>query len=226
MYRMTRTQGNRKFLWIAAIFFLLAFGMVAVYKWVGFSGLDEAGFAFASSLRFDLLTTGLTVLTHLGDTKSVITLVAILLLWLFLKGYRKEIVIVAVIILADTMMNELMKNLFARERPIGLNLITKPDSYSFPSGHAMISSVYFLIVAYLFRTLGEHTWWRFLTPLFYVLILLIVSSRVYLGVHFASDVLTGLFFAFGWYFLFRYADDKWVRRRQTSYPRWTPSTRY
>jgi undecaprenyl-diphosphatase len=198
-------KNSSKYLWGAAVFFLIAAALVSVYFQDGFGAFDQAGFALAKEARSDELTIVLTVLTGLGGTKA------------YWRGYRREAVIVAIVMLGAACMNEWMKNSFARERPVGHNLIARPDSYSFPSAHAMVSSVYYAILASLLPLMIPRSWAKWAAPLLYLLIVAIIASRVYLGVHFPSDVTTGACFAAGWYFLFRFARAKWGEAGKASY---------
>ncbi|CAM5792959.1 MULTISPECIES: phosphatase PAP2 family protein [Brevibacillus] len=210
-------QNSSKYLWGAAVFFLIAAALVSVYFQDGFGAFDQAGFALAKEARSDELTIVLTVLTGLGGTKAIVALSGLLVLWLYWRGYRREAVIVAIVMLGAACMNEGMKNSFARERPVGHNLIARPDSYSFPSAHAMVSSVYYAILASLLPLMIPRSWAKWAAPLLYLLIVAIIASRVYLGVHFPSDVTTGACFAAGWYFLFRFARAKWGEAGKASY---------
>ncbi|MEJ8545400.1 phosphatase PAP2 family protein [Brevibacillus borstelensis] len=206
-----------KYLWISAVFFLVAAALVAVYFQNGFGAFDRAGFDLAEKVRSDALTSMLAVLTALGGTKPVVALSALLVLWLYKRGYRREAVIVTMILLGAACMNEWMKNLFARERPVGQNLIARPDSFSFPSAHAMVSSVYYAMLASLLPLLVPRHWTKYIALLLYLLIVVIMASRVYLGVHYPSDVATGACFAAGWYFLFRCAWSKWGEAGKASH---------
>jgi undecaprenyl-diphosphatase len=87
--------------------------------------------------------------------------------------------------------NTLIKEVVARPRPLLDPLLIRTD-FSFPSGHAMNSVVFFGLVALFSLQLIAQRWQRILVILFSVLIPLLMGvSRVYLGVHHASDVMVG-----------------------------------
>jgi undecaprenyl-diphosphatase len=88
--------------------------------------------------------------------------------------------------------NVLLKQLFERQRPSFPDPLLVETSYSFPSGHAMISLVLYGMLAY-FAVLALKSWRARTTVVFGVplLILLIGFSRTYLGVHYFSDVVAG-----------------------------------
>jgi undecaprenyl-diphosphatase len=92
----------------------------------------------------------------------------------------------------SALLDQLLKGLFARPRPFFEHPVLVEASYSFPSGHAMESFVLYGMLAY-FAVLALKTW-RARTAVVFgaaLLVLLIGLSRMYLGVHYFSDVLAG-----------------------------------
>ncbi len=79
-----------------------------------------------------------------------------------------------------------------RPRPAGLNLITLPPSFSFPSGHAVIAICLYGFISYLIIKRVRSVWYKALTiAAFFLLVTAIGISRIYLGVHYPSDVIAG-----------------------------------
>jgi undecaprenyl-diphosphatase len=131
-------------------------------------------------------------ITRLGNSTTLIMLCALLTLWLLArKNWSSALVLDMGLTSAWLTMAEL-KNLFGRIRPPGEQLVYA-GGHSFPSGHAMLSVVFYGFAAYLFtRNLsrkGKIVIWGIIS----VLLLLIGISRVYLNVHYASDVMGGYF---------------------------------
>jgi undecaprenyl-diphosphatase len=89
-------------------------------------------------------------------------------------------------------LNQLLKQLFARPRPYFEHPLLLETSYSFPSGHAMDSFVVYGMLAY-FAVLALESWHARTAVVFgaALLVLLIGFSRMYLGVHYFSDVVAG-----------------------------------
>jgi membrane-associated phospholipid phosphatase len=89
-------------------------------------------------------------------------------------------------------LNQLLKQLFARPRPVFADPLQSAANYSFPSGHAMFSVIAYGVLAY-FVLLGLSQRWQRIAVIVGTLLLvwLIGLSRIYLGVHYFSDVVAG-----------------------------------
>jgi len=96
-------------------------------------------------------------------------------------------------------LNGLLKIGFERPRPQIFEWGTKAGSWSFPSGHAMTAAVGYFTVAYLAARLQKRRRERAVTfAAAGILVLAICVSRVYLGVHYPSDVLAGVIIGLAW----------------------------
>src|SRR5699024_1480614 len=105
---------------------------------------------------------------------------------------------VTVLIGAD-LLNAFIKNIYQRVRPEEINHLIEQSGYSFPSGHSMGSIIVFGSFIFLaFRYFKSKTIKRGLSIFFSLLILLIGLSRIYLGVHYLSDVIAGFSLVFAW----------------------------
>ena len=95
--------------------------------------------------------------------------------------------------------NTLLKSLFARPRPTVVPHLTHVLTESFPSGHAMLSAIVYLTLGALLAQLVERRWQRaYLVGVALTLTLLIGLTRVYLGVHYPTDVLGGWMAGLAW----------------------------
>ncbi|MBE7709222.1 MAG: phosphatase PAP2 family protein [Cyanobacteria bacterium SIG32] len=104
---------------------------------------------------------------------------------------------------------DVIKNLICRERP-GLNIYS---GYSFPSGHTTITMCFYGIIIYLIMTHTRSQFWRiFLSVFFGFMIFMVAISRLWLGVHFPTDVLAGLFLGFLFVNLFIILDKFFAAR--------------
>ena len=128
------------------------------------------------------------VITNLGGVVGIITIT--LLILIFLKSnLQKYYVVVNLLII--TMSNQILKNIIQRPRPIEHRIIDE-GGYSFPSGHSMVSMAFYGFLIYLiYKNIeNKNIKWALCTILS-LLILFIGISRIYLGVHYASDVIGG-----------------------------------
>lgn len=150
---------------------------------IDFSILDIIRENFSCSVLDNLMP----MITFLGNG-GLIWIIASLAM-MFSRKYRKNgIMLAAALICCLIVGNLLMKNIFARSRPCWINdtvplLIAVPQDYSFPSGHTMSSFAAAYIISCASKRLGIAA---------YILAILIGFSRLYLYVHFPSDVLGGI----------------------------------
>jgi undecaprenyl-diphosphatase len=133
-------------------------------------------------------------LTRLGNPTPVLVFstMIVTLLWAFSR--RREALYLALCSSGTLLLNVIMKALFQRERPLveTIYLVQLPSSFSFPSGHAMCSAGVFASLAVVAQRLARRRAWAHLVSACCLLLLLGVgASRVYFGVHFASDVIGG-----------------------------------
>ncbi|WP_210466360.1 MULTISPECIES: phosphatase PAP2 family protein [Rufibacter] len=163
---------------------------------------DSKAFAWADERANPSLTEFIKGITFLAS-RNFISGAGLMLIgyFLFVKKHKWYSVKVPVIAVGSISLNLLLKYLFNRPRPLVPHLV---ESYglSFPSGHAMISASFYGLLIYLVYKSVEEPAWRFLLiTLLSLLILFIGFSRVYLHVHYATDVLAGLAAGLGWVIL-------------------------
>lgn len=131
-------------------------------------------------------------ITSLGSF-SVLTIVTLSVVgYLLIDGKRAAAAFVLFAILGGAVLSELLKQIFARPRPELVAHLVDVHTASFPSGHAMSSAVTFLTLgALLSRVQSRRRLKIYLLSLAIFLTLLVGASRVYLGVHWPTDVLAG-----------------------------------
>ncbi|HET9797665.1 MAG TPA: phosphatase PAP2 family protein [Gemmatimonadaceae bacterium] len=191
--------------------FLVAGAVVAVAGTLAFAELGEH-VREGNTLRFDvailrwlgahqtpLLTTAMVELTPLGTGLVVLTVVGVAAAFLWHTTHKHSARLLLAATAGSILLNNVLKLYFDRPRPDVFDWETHAASSSFPSGHAMSATVVYGTVGYLLARLQKHGWARALTlTITTLLILLICLTRLYLGVHYPSDVLAGIVIGLAW----------------------------
>lgn len=178
-------------------------------------GFDEPLLRFAQGLSGDHLDAFFLFITHAGFAHGVIPFGVLLVLGLALRRHFREATFAALALGGSGLLNGLAKQLFARERPTLWDSIAPEVTFSFPSGHAMASAT---LAAVLILLAWRTRWrWAVVVPMA-AFTVLVGFSRVYLGVHYPSDILAGWTAASAWtaavfLFVFRWRRRPWRRRR-------------
>jgi undecaprenyl-diphosphatase len=134
-------------------------------------------------------------ITTLGNWVFVLGFTAALVTTLYRNGQTEMAALSIIAIIGSLGLNTILKHLFSRVRPELWEHVVREYSFSFPSGHAMASLTLALIIAYVTR--NKH--WRHVIALIAVTyVVLIGISRLYLGVHYPSDILGGWLIAAAW----------------------------
>lgn len=140
------------------------------------------------NMRNDVLTSIFKVITNFGGAYCLILIAT--LSAIFIKD-KKIAFSIPINLMVITGLNLLLKNIVERPRPEGYRLISE-TGYSFPSGHSMISAAFYgLIIYFIWKNVKDKKLKYISCALLGILIVLIGISRIYLGVHYASDVIGG-----------------------------------
>lgn len=140
--------------------------------------------------RCPLLTKFMKIITSLSNTGVIVLIATIITLVLYQKNKKVALTIPINLALA-AILNQILKFLFHRPRPTGYRLL-EIGGYSFPSGHAMASMAFYGFLIYLAHKFIKNNMLKNLIIILNILIIILIGiSRVYLGVHYCSDVLVG-----------------------------------
>lgn len=141
-----------------------------------------------NNLRSDGLTFIMLFITNFCN--PIILILLSLVILLICKDKKMGLIII-INLLVSILLNIIFKGIIQRDRPLEDFLITE-SGYSFPSGHSMVSMAYYgLIIYFIYKKIKAKRVRNVLMILIGFLILAIGFSRIYLGVHFASDVIGG-----------------------------------
>ncbi len=185
-----------KIIWsilLSIIFFLLA-----ILSYQGkLSSLDKNIYEKIILYKSKELTEIIKVITMFGGFLAVLIISNVIMFIDNKKGLF--FLLNAFIILV---LNTFLKNVFMIDRPSGINLVVE-NGYSFPSAHSMISvGVYGLVIIYLHNiNINKHVR-KVLTFIASIIIIVVPLSRVYLGVHYFSDVFAGAIISTVWLLLY------------------------
>lgn len=145
---------------------------------------------WAHNIQNPCLTKIMVVITYMGASLSYLTISALVSIYLLSRRKELEAVFLNVSLFTAWILVEFIKGWIGRLRPLGESL-TVATGYSLPSGHAMMSMAFYGFLAGLLLCSGKSPWNRLGGVSLYVLVLLIGFSRIYLNVHYLSDVLIG-----------------------------------
>jgi undecaprenyl-diphosphatase len=160
---------------------------------------DDAVMHFVAAHQYPLLESFMIEVTMLGTGLVVTVIVLIAGMFLWLNQHKHSALLLLAATVGGIGLNWLLKAGFSRPRPQIFEWGTHALSSSFPSGHAMSSAIVYSTVAYLAARLQRNHGSRILTMSFAALLVaLICASRLYLGVHYPSDVLAGVTIGLAW----------------------------
>lgn len=201
----------KKFRIIIVCLCLLLFSVILfnVCKY-GVLDIDNNIYNFISkNIMNDTLSSILKCVTHLGGVAFIVLLGV--LCFMFCKKNRWFITFDLV---GCTVINQTIKHIVRRLRPNVLRLVEE-SGYSFPSGHSMISVAFYGLVIYLVykNVNNKYLKWTLIT-LLSLLILTIGFSRIYVGVHYFTDVVGGFFLALAYLIVYIYIYNKKVIKNE------------
>ena len=147
----------------------------------------------------DWVQNSLLDLTAIGGPTVLVLVVVSVAGFLLLQGRYHTAIVVLATAASGEIANYAMKNLFLRPRPDVVPHLRDVTSSSFPSGHAMESAIIYLTLGAMLMRLAERRVTKmYCIGIAIVLTLLVGISRVYLGVHYPTDVIAGWMFGFFW----------------------------
>jgi undecaprenyl-diphosphatase len=161
--------------------------------------IDTQSHRWALEHRQSDATLFFTIVTIVGGPSGLATLLIVIAAILAMKKLWRWLAYLAVTCGGGALMNLELKRYFARARPDVAEMLRRAHGYSFPSGHAMGSTVAFGALSYLaFRAAAQWRWKSAAIALAATLVASVALSRVYLGVHWISDVGAGIFAGLAW----------------------------
>lgn len=138
-------------------------------------------------------------ITHLHSTPGILAMTLLLGIWLFRRGQRDWTLALVASVPGGQILNVLLKYSFERARPHFVEPLLELSTYSFPSGHTMGATVLYGFLA-CYATRHARSWWGMVLPFVLALgmVATVAFSRMYLGVHYLTDVLAATVEGCGW----------------------------
>ena len=158
-------------------------------------------------------------ITALGSASVLGLVVAAIVGFMLLQGLRRTALLVLVASTGGWVLNSLLKELFQRPRPEIVPHLREVLTLSFPSGHAMTSAAVYLTLGALLMRVADRPVTRMYCMGFAMFLAGIIGvSRVYLGVHYPTDVLAGWLVGLSWALMCWLAERAIERRRGVEHP--------
>jgi len=161
------------------------------------------------------LTGFLLLITRLHSLLGVTVMTLAVSAYLWIKRLRIWILALMLAVFGGMLLNLLLKHLFVRERPHFDNPLLALTTYSFPSGHTVMATVFYGTLCALIVSRNRRWLWRVLTiAAAAFLVLLVGFSRIYLGAHYLSDVLAAIAEGLAWLAFCLISVEELKRRRK------------
>lgn len=173
------------------IFFVISLIWTFLVYFNVFNNMDIKIYNFIISFKSEFNTYFFKIITFLCSIKFI-TLMCIISILLTLIKKDKSYLLIIFVTLVSSVVNLIIKNIIRRDRPDKINWLITESNFSFPSGHSMMATVFYGFLTYLlYRSKLNKSVKIIILIMVLFLILLIGISRIYLGVHYTSDVIGG-----------------------------------
>ena len=169
--------------------------------------LDTYVYNLISVIITPINTQVLKSITFLGSAIVVIGITILCIIFIKNKRYG---IFMSIDLVSITIFQLILKNIFCRNRPVDINLIVE-NSYSYPSGHCLTAMAFYgLIIYFIIKSNIPMKNKKIYSILLSILILFIGLSRIYLGVHFFTDVIGGYTFSVCFLIIYTYIIKRWL----------------
>jgi undecaprenyl-diphosphatase len=153
---------------------------------------DDYVRATAHSAAWPVFTSAMLFFTSLGSVLGLTCLFVVTLIVHWILHWWRAAALIVITMLGAGVLEEVLKLAFHRRRPVPFFGLAVPHSYSYPSGHALLSFTFFSTVASLTAARTRQRWLRIVIWVAAILTILNIGfSRIYLGVHYPTDVIAG-----------------------------------
>lgn len=193
---MTKVKNDKML--IASLILLIIF-IFFVFLHNYFNIIDDFVYSLVKPLISNDMTNIMQFITFFSDPIWCILLSCLMILFVKNKKISKAFLLNLILVF---LLNYVLKILFSRNRPADINLIVE-TGFSFPSGHAMMSLGIYGFLIYLLLLSDKNKISKIIGTCFLILLIFLIGiSRIYLGVHYATDVIAGFVISASYLLLF------------------------
>ena len=176
---------------------------------------DAATRAAVHQLASPAMTVIMRFFSFIGSTLMLTIGTAIVVIWFASRRWGREAKLFAITMIGGSLLNMTLKMTFKRSRPVPFFDPWPPETYSFPSGHSLMSACFFgALAAILNARIRKKRVRAIVWVLATVMFLLVGFSRIYLGVHHTTDVIAGFAAALIWIVVVRFVEMQLARRKE------------
>ena len=182
-----------RFKWILVAILTIIFILLWLGTITGVTDeIDNLIYKSVESIRSDFLTVVLIGITELGGVVGLFLILLIAVIVLCKKNRVKEATAITLNLIISTFTYVILKNIFQRERPVTGNILIDEVGFSFPSGHTTNNVAFYFFAIYLVCINVKNKKVRNISCVILAIIpILIAFSRIYLRVHYPTDVIAG-----------------------------------
>ena len=182
-----------RFKWILVAILTIIFILLWLGTITGVTDeIDNLIYKSVESIRSDFLTVVLIGITELGGVVGLFFILLITVIVLCKKNRVKEATAITLNLIISTFTYVILKNIFQRERPVTGNILIDEVGFSFPSGHTTNNVAFYFLAIYLVCINVKNKKIRNISCIILTVIpILIAFSRIYLRVHYPTDVIAG-----------------------------------
>ena len=201
---------KKYFKWFISTICIVFFLIIGLYLIeINDNVIDKNIYNFIISFKSSGVTKFFKIITSFAGIEFMIISVIVVLLLKRLKHKRFFIILNLV---NDIILNTLLKFLFKRERPFDLMLIEE-SGYSFPSGHTMVACIFYGFIIWLINKSNYSRKIKIVINSFLIILIILIGiSRIYLGVHYVSDVIGGYLISISYLIIFTHFIDKYLHK--------------
>jgi membrane-associated phospholipid phosphatase len=199
-----------------------AIGSLVFFAWLSDEVLEGETRSFDEATRSAVhawasppLTTFMQAISFMGSTEFLFGATTVATLLMIRSKWKREAILFPITMIGAGLLNTTLKLSFQRTRPVPFFDLLAPRSYSFPSGHALASFCFYAVLAAMLAARTKNRKWvRVFWVTAAVVVLLIGLSRIYLGVHYTTDVLAGYSAALIWVLVVNFVEQRLAARRR------------